>query len=295
MNHSLRFRIATVAACAAAALPFAASALTVDELQAQIKTLMGQLQGLQQQLKDARSEASTTPWRVASSTPSGHPCLQLARSLAQGMRGDDVRELQQHLFESGDLSDDSGVTGNFGPMTAAAVRKMQKRMGLASSTGAVGPQTREFLKRSCEKKMDRLEDMHGMGSSTEKMSGKGMGGDMGGIGSGVIASLGATSITVTNAAGASKTVNILDTTVIKVFNASTTQMETGTLASLAVGDHVNVHGSIQQDGTVNAVLIQKMPALPPKPAGMWGEHSSSTSGRPMPRPGMMFGGDNEQH
>lgn len=329
MTHSHRLPIATLFSACALLLPAAASALTVDELQTQIKTLLQQLQGLQQQLKDTRL-ASSTP-NMASSTPDGHPCLELARTLSQGMRGDDVRALQRRLLESGDLSDDSAVTGLFGPKTAAAVHKMQRRFGIASSTGIVGPTTRDRLKGDCARKLmremsddrgpstttptdlkpkdERSGEMQGevrrgmwLGSSTMPMlrpkddnKDKGQRGDMGGIGSGTIAQIGATSITVDTASGATKTVNIVDSTVIKFFSTSTMQMLTGTLSSLSVGDHVIVHGAAQADGTINAVLIQRMPEMPlmqrpPMPMNA----GTSSRGRP-PMSDMMFGGDGLDH
>ena len=72
------------------------------------------------------------------------PVSTIIRSLALGMKGDEVMLLQKFLQKNnwGVLSD--GVTGYFGPVTVSALKKFQQANGL-DVTGTVGPKTRELI------------------------------------------------------------------------------------------------------------------------------------------------------
>lgn len=69
------------------------------------------------------------------------------RTLVRGMRGDDVRELQQKLVNAGLLSTEP--TGFFGSMTEAALKRYQEAQGIArpgeDGHGWFGPRTRARL------------------------------------------------------------------------------------------------------------------------------------------------------
>jgi peptidoglycan hydrolase-like protein with peptidoglycan-binding domain len=145
-------------------MPVAASAATVEELQAQIKALMTQLQSLKEQMH--AQMASSTPDRVNDGDRADRPCLALGRTLARGMRGDDIRDLQEHLMQHGDLAS-STATGFFGEATERAVHKMQMRFGIASSTGVVGPFTREHIKQDCGRHLGELKN-----ASSTRMDGR---------------------------------------------------------------------------------------------------------------------------
>ncbi len=78
------------------------------------------------------------------------------RDLYLGMRGDDVRTLQEVLIKEGVWErPDIEPTGFFGPITKKAVIKFQEKyaseilepLGLEKGTGFVGPLTRAFLER----------------------------------------------------------------------------------------------------------------------------------------------------
>ncbi|MDB5266526.1 MAG: hypothetical protein JWN89_341 [Parcubacteria group bacterium] len=105
----------------------AVSAVTVDELQAQINDLLQQLSVLQGQASSGGQSSSAA---VSSQS-------SFSRNLFFGLKNDpEVIRLQALL----------GVdqTGNFGPLTQAAVQTFQATHGI-DTTGYVGPQTRAAL------------------------------------------------------------------------------------------------------------------------------------------------------
>lgn len=65
-------------------------------------------------------------------------------TVLQGMRGDDVRRIQTRLYEMGYLATSDLVTGYFGDVTEAAVKKMQELNNLLAD-GKVGVQTINML------------------------------------------------------------------------------------------------------------------------------------------------------
>jgi len=101
---------------------FNASAVTVEELQAQIATLLQQISAL------SGTSTSTTTTTTTTTTYS--------TDLYEGMTSNDVKNLQARL----------GViqTGYFGPLTLAAVKAYQASKGIIT-TGYVGPLTRAAL------------------------------------------------------------------------------------------------------------------------------------------------------
>ena len=121
-------------------LPFAASAITIEELQTQVARLLAQVASLQEQLKSLQTIPSVEPTRPTNLPPGTRVCPQILRQLSQGTSGEDVRGLQAYLGVS--------QTGYFGPMTASAVAQFQSSEGI-SQVGAVGPQTRAAFARRC--------------------------------------------------------------------------------------------------------------------------------------------------
>lgn len=69
---------------------------------------------------------------------------RFGRDLGYGMRNDDVRALQVRLRRDRAFPQDAPVTGYFGPITRAAVRRWQRAHDI-SATGFVGPISRARL------------------------------------------------------------------------------------------------------------------------------------------------------
>ncbi len=134
-------------AVAAGATPV--SALTVNDIQIQLKELLAKVADLQTQLRVVSGGQTqiTTSSTTTGFMPSKHRiCSILARNLSQGTRGDDVRGLQEFLSAEGYLS--ANATGFFGPLTAQAIAKWQSSEGV-SSVGTFGPVSRERIKAWC--------------------------------------------------------------------------------------------------------------------------------------------------
>jgi PKD repeat protein len=81
------------------------------------------------------------PFAATAQTTSN--CVTLTSSLSRGMSGTEVRLLQLFLVSKGML-DAANVTGTFGPLTEAAVKKYQASQGI-EQTGTVGPKTRAAI------------------------------------------------------------------------------------------------------------------------------------------------------
>lgn len=95
----------------------------IQELQAQVKTLQEQYAGLRTEIQEA---------------------MQLTRTLASGMSGEDVRALQELLATDAELYPEGLVTGFYGPMTERAIERLQARFGI-EQVGTVGPITQRTL------------------------------------------------------------------------------------------------------------------------------------------------------
>ena len=126
------------------------SALTADDVQSQIARLMQQIQDLTAQITRLKAQIGTTdpagPHVIGSETKKHRICYLLTRDLRSGAAGDDVRGLQEFLYENKFLT--VQPTGYFGEMTANAVKRWQANEGV-SAVGAFGPMSRERLKIWC--------------------------------------------------------------------------------------------------------------------------------------------------
>ena len=130
------------------AVPLFAGAVTVDELRAQAAELLARIAALQQQLGATPSVSVTT------SSPTA--CPQLGQSLKRGSTGEDVTRLQQFLARDSSVYPEAQVTGYYGALTEAAVKRWQVKFNIVSSGtpestgyGVVGPRTAAILALQC--------------------------------------------------------------------------------------------------------------------------------------------------
>lgn len=142
------------AVCFAVMLPFAASAATVEELSAQLQSLITQLNAMKAQASQVGSVTVISGNGAQSSTPSAS-CPSLYRNLSRGVSGPDVQSLQRYLISLGMLAPGSD-SGFFGPLTEKAVQQWQAKQGIVSSGtpdttgyGTVGARTRSAITAQC--------------------------------------------------------------------------------------------------------------------------------------------------
>ena len=138
--------VAGIILSVALAAPFAASALSVDELQQQIKNLLAKVSSLQLQMKQQQS-ASSTAIAMPAPAPTQRICAVINRNLSRGSTGNDVQALQDFLYDEGFMTD-AKATGYFGSATARALAKWQTKNSIAAR-GLFGPMSRERIRVWC--------------------------------------------------------------------------------------------------------------------------------------------------
>ena len=128
---------------------------TSAALQLQIRGLQDALEGLKKQrealddnrastTKAVRDVLKTEIKETRENIDQTRKDLRFARSLARGMSGDDVRNLQELLAQDSSIFSSSFITGFFGPKTEEALRKFQKKFGI-EAIGIFGPKTQAKL------------------------------------------------------------------------------------------------------------------------------------------------------
>lgn len=125
----------SVFAGAGAAYAETTTATTTAQWAIEIQSLMKQISDLNAQIFSLRSKQNelSTDLRAA-----------IKADLKQGMTNDEVKALQEILATDPTLFSSANITGHFGPLTAAAVKKFQKAHGL-EQVGVVGPKTKAVL------------------------------------------------------------------------------------------------------------------------------------------------------
>lgn len=91
-----------------------------------------------------------TPSAYAQTATNTDTVIQFVNTMQSGQRGDLVKILQAILAKDPTILDQKYITGYFGPMTKAAVKKYQKKNGL-SQVGAVGPKTLALINAELSK------------------------------------------------------------------------------------------------------------------------------------------------
>ncbi len=139
-------------------LPFTTIGTTTDSLMTQIKSLQESLARLKAErealddnddddennsassTKSARDALKTDIKETKNELKQAEKQLKFARSLVRGMRGDDVRDLQELLAQDPTLLTSDMITGFFGPKTEEALRKFQRKHGI-DAIGIFGPKS----------------------------------------------------------------------------------------------------------------------------------------------------------
>ena len=117
--------------------------ILIQQLQEQIRNLQKQVVELRSQIETSNKEVVTTKEEVKIAREEIRAVreeLRLTRPLSRGSSGDEVRRLQEYLSQFPDIYPEGLVTGFYGSLTEAAVRKLQEKHGI-EQLGIVGPKT----------------------------------------------------------------------------------------------------------------------------------------------------------
>lgn len=123
-------------------------------LQAQIQQLLQQIADLKAQIAELKGSNISLQGDVSQMKQA----LQLHSRLRMGMRGDDVKHLQEILATDPDVLSDANITGFFGPITEHAVKHFQKHFGF-DTVGEVGPKTLKKLNELLKEKDVNEQDL----------------------------------------------------------------------------------------------------------------------------------------
>lgn len=137
MKKKALFLFSALTLLAVVSMPVASFATTTATASSQVQALLDQIKTLQAQiqaLQNLQSQITTTKSQI-------NETLQLARSLRQGMSGEDVTTLQEILAADPEVYPEGLITGYFGSLTENAVKKFQKKHGI-EQVGEVGPKTK---------------------------------------------------------------------------------------------------------------------------------------------------------
>lgn len=138
-------------------LPLISSAATAAELQAQAQALLQQIATLQAQLgTQSGGTVTSTGSSVPTTVTSNAYCPQIGRVLKLGSTGDDVSRLQQFLAQDPAIYPEALVSGYYGSLTEAAVKRWQTKYNIVSSGtadttgfGVTGPRTAAAISLQC--------------------------------------------------------------------------------------------------------------------------------------------------
>src|SRR3989344_255733 len=129
---------------------------SVAELQAQVQSLLSQIQALQGSMGGSTGSGTVTTQSAGTLSTYSASCPQIGRSLKSGDSGEDVSRLQQFLARDPAIYPEALVTGYYGGLTQRAVERWQAKFNIVSSGspestgyGVVGPRTAAAISIIC--------------------------------------------------------------------------------------------------------------------------------------------------
>jgi peptidoglycan hydrolase-like protein with peptidoglycan-binding domain len=239
------------------------AAAQATSTQARIQEIISQISALQMELKTLMASSSSNLGmpKIPPGQVGKMACISLMRNLGIGATGDDVRKVQEMLSMDPELNFTAGATGFFGPLTAQAMARFQRKHSIASSTdGMVGPLTRGFFQRSCGLGLLNSGPSANSGPGSQNSSkGKVENQQRSGTFTGLVTEKSGDDITVKQRINSGKTVSrlvhVTASTTIQVMTASSTA-QTGTLSDITVNKTVDVTGMVNTDSSVTAEKIK---------------------------------------
>lgn len=121
-----------------------------------VQILQQRIAELQKQITDLRAQLEIVKKTEVSVTKN----IIFTKTLQRGMRNAEVTKLQEFLKQSQEIYPEGLVTGYFGPLTEAAVKRFQEKHGI-ESIGIVGPKTRQKLNElfSVQEKIEESKEI----------------------------------------------------------------------------------------------------------------------------------------
>lgn len=133
-------------------IPLISNAQSAEQLAQQAETLLQQIAALQAQLAAQSGGTTTGGTTVVGSAP----CPNIGRVLKLGSTGDDVSRLQQFLAADPSIYPEGLVSGYYGSLTEAAVKRWQVKFNIVASGdaattgfGVTGPRTAAAIALQC--------------------------------------------------------------------------------------------------------------------------------------------------
>ena len=137
-------------------MPVFASADTNSDLAAQAQALLNQVAALQAQLTAQGGATTVTNTTGSAVVTSSANCPLIGRVLKLGSSGDDVSRLQRFLAANPAIYPEGQITGYYGALTEAAVKRWQVKYNIVSSGtadttgyGVTGPRTAAAISLQC--------------------------------------------------------------------------------------------------------------------------------------------------
>ena len=172
-----------------------------------------------------------------------------------------MTSLQQLLASDPTSGFTATPNGFFGPQTAKAVAHFQVVNGIASSsTGTVGPLTRNFFEQRCGAQQPPMAPG---GQPGQPGVGQVM---VGGMVGGTINSVSGNTVTVQTPDGATRIVTLSASTTIEVFTGTSTPPTVGTISNLTAGLKIAADGKLNTDNSISALHVRVGTLPPPPPA-----------------------------
>ncbi len=136
--------------------PLSANASTNVNTNASAVDLAAQTQALLQQVTALQAQLGAQTGGTVVGGASTGACPLVSRALRRGSSGDDVTRLQQFLAADVSVYPEAQVTGYYGALTEAAVKRWQAKFNIVSSGtpestgyGVVGPRTAAAMALQC--------------------------------------------------------------------------------------------------------------------------------------------------
>src|SRR6185369_11268040 len=142
----MKFKLFSATAFLVLAVPLVSSALTLADLEQQLRFVASQIKTLQ-----AQSQVGAVAAAAAGALTSSPECPVLTQELVNGSSGEEVIALQNFLVRKGEIPSATFIEmpkGSFGHLTQVALESWQTQHNLLA-TGKTDPVTSQKIAQAC--------------------------------------------------------------------------------------------------------------------------------------------------